>query len=145
MLAANRLTALVVDDNAHARAAAAACLRQLGVERISEAESGGMALAQLSTEACDLLLTDWYMPGMDGAALIGKLRASGLGGKATLPVLVMTAYPSQQTRLQARGLGVADVLIKPLTPAALAAALRRAVPEQAATTRGEEDDHRVFL
>lgn len=144
MPAANGLTALVVDDNAHARRAAAAALGQLGLGRIVEADSGATALAYLSAERFDLLVTDWYMPRMSGASLIEVLRESRFDRNSSLPVLVMTAYPSRETLLEARRLGVREVLVKPLTADELALALRRVLPEAEAPT-GDDGGRRVFL
>ncbi len=79
---------LLVDDEDIVRAATADMLRDIGYDVI-EASSGSQALAALRGGVdVDLLVTDYLMPGMTGAALITELRSSG----HTLPVLLITGY-----------------------------------------------------
>lgn len=81
-------TVLLVDDEELVRAATADMLRDLGYV-VVEASSGAQALSMLrSSLAAELLVTDYLMPGMSGAALIKELRASGLG----VPSLLITGY-----------------------------------------------------
>lgn len=79
---------LLVDDEEIVRFATADMLRDLGYEVI-EAGSGSQALAALrSGTDADIVVTDYLMPGMTGAALIDELRSSD----AHLPVLLITGY-----------------------------------------------------
>jgi PAS domain S-box-containing protein len=79
---------LLVDDEEIVRSATADMLRDVGY-RVVEAASGSEALSALRGGLeVDLLITDYLMPGMTGAAMIGELRGSG----QTLPVLLITGY-----------------------------------------------------
>ena len=79
---------LLVDDEEIVRFATADMLRDLGYEVI-EAGSGSQALAALrSGIEAHILVTDYLMPGMTGAALIGEVRSSG----SRIPVLLITGY-----------------------------------------------------
>ncbi len=62
----------------------------------------------------DLLLLDLHMPRLDGFAVMEKLKA-GLGNDY-LPILVLTADSTRETRLKALEAGAKDFLTKPLDP-----------------------------
>lgn len=149
MIVPGQLSALVVDDNAYARGAATATLRQLGLTRIAEAASGASAIGSLLAERFDLMFLDWYMPEMSGAALLEVVRDPRFGPHGALPIILMTAYPSRENVVKARGLGVNEVMVKPLAAGNVSIALRRVLPDGWALP-GEEDastsaDGKVFL
>jgi putative two-component system response regulator len=62
----------------------------------------------------DLLLLDLHMPGLDGFAVMERLKA-GLG-EDYLPILVLTADVTRSTRIRALEAGAKDFLTKPLDP-----------------------------
>ncbi len=111
---------LVVDDIAENRALLADLLATLGLG-LSLADSGRAALAALAQDHFDLVLSDQLMPDMDGWAL---LRAARELGHAQPFVLLSAALPLPPADWPAE-LGVADTLLKPAKPAALAACLAR--------------------
>lgn len=125
MLVPDQLRALVVDDNAYARAGAAASLRKLGLKHVVETPTAPEALLTLMAEPFDLLLMDWYMPDMNGASLLRILRDPRFGKHGRLATLMMTAYPSKEVFGQARELGISDVLAKPIETAQLAALIQK--------------------
>jgi two-component system chemotaxis response regulator CheY len=120
-----RLRALVVDDNAYARAISANGLKKLGVGQIVEAEGGAAAILELLGEPFDLMLMDWYMPDVSGAGVMTVLRDPRLGPASQTPVILMTAYASRDNITRARELGVNEVLVKPFTTDQLGTALSR--------------------
>jgi two-component system, NtrC family, response regulator GlrR len=65
---------LLVDDNAHGILARRTVLEEFGYH-VTSASSGREALQLLDQHQFDLIVTDYRMPGMDGVALIGELRA----------------------------------------------------------------------
>jgi two-component system chemotaxis response regulator CheY len=136
-----RLRALVVDDNAYARAISANGLRKLGVGVVVEADGGAAAILALLSEPIDLMLMDWYMPDVSGAGVMTVLRDPRLGAAAATPVILMTAYASRDNIARARQLGVNEVLVKPFTTDQLGTALGRVLGEAA---RAAGDDP-VFL
>ena len=149
MLVPERVRALIVDDNAYARAATAATLRKLGIVQITETETAQDALLHLIAAPFDVLFMDWYIPEMSGAALLQIIRDPRFGRNGALPVILMTAYPSREVLTRARGLGISDALTKPFTGAHVAAALQRvlfgwAVPADESLPRAAGDDA-VFL
>ena len=101
---------LVVDDDLDVREALVEALRDVGYP-VAGATDGADALAQLQAGLRpSLVLLDWMMPHMDGAAF----RAAQLADEAlaAIPVVVVTADPRAEERRDE--LGVADVLRKPV-------------------------------
>jgi two-component system, chemotaxis family, chemotaxis protein CheY len=149
MLLPDRLKALIVDDNAYARAATAATLRKLGLKQIVETETAQEALLTLAAEPFDVLFMDWYIPEMSGAALLQIIRDPRFGANGHLPVVLMTAYPSREVLTRARELGISDALAKPFTAAHVSAVLQRVlagwqIPDDDPLPKAAGDDA-VFL
>jgi len=76
---------------------------------ICVAEDGVKALEILNKRKIDLLLTDIRMPGMDGMELTSEVKQNF----PDLPVVLMTAFPSVNTAVEALRKKVADYVIKP--------------------------------
>lgn len=112
------MMALVVDDSAALRLAHKKALEAASWE-VRTAANGVEALAQLEAmPRCDLMLTDWHMPVMDGIELLHKLRADPRFAK--LPVLMITSEGTIDAIDVALNAGANDVLMKPYSPEALA-------------------------
>jgi two-component system sensor histidine kinase/response regulator len=113
---------LIADDNAHSREILAYILRGFGLEPAT-VNSGIEALGALKTaarahRAFDLLLMDWRMPGVDGIEAARRLRADS--EVANVPaVLMVTAFGREEILQSAEQLGLAGVLIKPVTRTAM--------------------------
>ncbi|CAN5796184.1 sigma-54 dependent transcriptional regulator [soil metagenome] len=99
---------LVIDDDSGLRRALTLILEDGGykVETASDGESG---LLQAKSGNPDMILTDVRMPGIDGLAMLDRLRS---GGSST-PVIVMTAYGSMDLAVEAVRRGASDYLTKP--------------------------------
>jgi DNA-binding NtrC family response regulator len=112
---------LIVDDEQHVRNSLAAWFREDGYQT-SSAASGREALATLSREGADILLVDIKMPGMDGLELHRKVRE--LAPDAT--VIIMTAFASVETAVQALKDGAYDYIVKPFDPEEVSRLVRKA-------------------
>jgi two-component system response regulator PilR (NtrC family) len=99
---------LVVDDERSMRELLAIVLKREGYE-VLLAEDGRTALAALERAPVDLLISDIKMPDMTG---IDVLRAAK-GLDPELQAIMMTAFASQDTAIEALRLGACDYLIKP--------------------------------
>lgn len=132
MILPQDVRALVIDDNAYARAAVAATLRKLGLLAIDELPGAAAAVGAIQATRYDIVFMDWYMPEMSGAALLEVIRDprfSANGQKnGQVPVVMITAYPNRDTIARARELGASEVLTKPFSVAHAAAALGRLLP-----------------
>ena len=101
---------LVVDDEDMVRAPLVRNLASAGYE-VREACSADEALQVLSTASVDLVITDIRMPGMDGIELLRRAKATS----PDLEVIVMTAYASVETAVDAMKSGARDYITKPFT------------------------------
>src|SRR5688572_14592525 len=88
--------------------------------------SGEEALDALKGDDVDLVLTDKRLPGMDGVDLVRRIRAE----HPDLAVIVMTAYGTIESAVEAVRLGAADYLVKPLESAELLIVVRHAIEFQ---------------
>jgi two-component system response regulator HydG len=100
---------LIVDDDANHRLMLRGILSGEGYAT-DEAEDGQMALQKVEKGAYDLALLDLKMPRMDGMEALTRIRQIN----PALPVLIMTAYASVDTAVEAIKLGAYDYLSKPL-------------------------------
>lgn len=125
MIIPARLRALIVDDNAYARAISAQSFNKLGVGQIVEAIGGAEAILVLLSQQFDVMLMDWYMPDVSGAGVMTVLRDTRFGPASSMPVILMTAYANKDNLARARALGVNEVLAKPFTPEQLGMAMGR--------------------
>jgi two-component system NtrC family response regulator len=100
---------VVVDDEPAQRTVLAGFLRKRGMEALPAA-SADDALRLVSERAVDLVLTDLNMPGKDGLTLLDGVRAAN----PEIPVIVMTAFGTVSTAVDAMKRGAADYLTKPI-------------------------------
>ena len=116
-------TILVVDDEPLIAMALEAVLEDAG-HRVATAANGRQALERLAeAPRPDLVLLDMMMPVMNGPALLAAMAADpGLDG---IPVIVLSSLPEEAVRERAKG--VAAILRKPYTAAAVLDAITRAL------------------
>jgi DNA-binding NtrC family response regulator len=100
---------LVVDDEVNIRSALVTILEKRG-HRVSAVGSGEEAWAILRDTSVDLILTDLKMPGMGGIELLRKVKDD----YPDTEVVVMTAYGSVETAVEAMRLGAYDYVTKPI-------------------------------
>lgn len=113
---------MVVEDDANLRHALCDTLELAGY-RVTATDQGQQALDKLSSEPVGLLLSDLQMQPMDGHTLLKKARAM----LPTLPVVMMTAYGSVQSAVDAMHEGACDYLMKPFNADELLARVQRYV------------------
>jgi DNA-binding NtrC family response regulator len=98
---------LVVDDEQSMTQFLGIVLRKEGFQ-VTTTNNGRDALEKVKAEAFDVVITDIKMPGMDGIQLLQGVKKHD----PTLPVVIMTAYASQQSAIDAVNLGAFQYLIK---------------------------------
>jgi len=111
---------LLVEDEVNYRQVLAMMIADLDVVLL-EAGDGVEALEKLAREEVDLVITDLNMPRMDGLKLLSELNAKHSG----LPVVVITAYGTVDSAVDAMRLGAIDYLQKPFDEARLRMTLQR--------------------
>jgi len=102
---------LVIDDDPAFRDSLAETLRDLG-HHVVEAADGEDGLARFDAARPDLVFLDLRMPGMDGLAVLKRLRGDAAG--PPVPVVVLTAFASGANTIDAMRQGAFDHLTKPL-------------------------------
>jgi two-component system, NtrC family, response regulator AtoC len=101
---------LVVDDEEGIRSFLAEALEGAG-HQVTQAADGAAAAKLLDERGFHLLVTDLKMPGMDGMALLAKVKAE----QPETEVLVLTAHGSVDGAVEAMKLGAFDYVQKPLS------------------------------
>jgi DNA-binding NtrC family response regulator len=89
-------------------------------------QSGEEALEALKSEDVDLVLTDRRLPGLDGVELVRQIKIE----HPDLAVVVMTAYGTIESAVEAMRLGAEDYLVKPFEAAEMLLVIRRAIEFQ---------------
>jgi nitrogen regulation protein NR(I) len=84
---------------------------------------GDDGLTQAREQPCDVVLTDLKLPGLSGLELVEQLHAA----KPKLPIIMMTAFGTTETAIEATKLGAYDYLLKPLDMGELLDLLAKAV------------------
>jgi len=120
------LRVLVIDDDKNIRVTLGVCLEGMGCE-VHTLASAEAALAALATAPFDLAFLDLRIGSANGLDLLPLLLAESPG----LMVVVVTAYATVDTAVQAVKRGAADYLAKPFTPEQI-----RHVVERVAAMRG---------
>ena len=119
---------LVVEDEVDLLATYERLLGRQGYEVITAtSRAGGLAAVRAATEEhrLDLVICDLRFPDGDGLEVVRAAR-----GKPDPPsVIVITGYPSDETRRAASAAGATAVFAKPFAAAALLAAVRSACPQ----------------
>lgn len=121
---------LVIDDEEVVHVSLRRILGRRGheVETTLAAQEG---LDRLANERFDMAITDLMMPEMNGIELLEELKERSI----SLPVLMITGYPTIKTALQALRLGAVDYLAKPFTRQELLAPVNRALRRKASGRR----------
>ncbi|MEE4365001.1 MAG: HD domain-containing phosphohydrolase [Desulfotignum sp.] len=116
---------LVVDDEEGIRDVTEGYFQKKGYE-VYTAENGAQALEIINQINISCIFTDINMPVMDGLELAEKIRQI----ENTLPVVVMTGYPSLENSIQTLKNGVVDYLIKPVNLEQMELTLKRILRER---------------
>jgi two-component system, chemotaxis family, chemotaxis protein CheY len=121
-----RARILVVAHSSRARSAARALLEEAG-HVVGEASDGREALAALEDPAgsLDLVITDVYLPGLDGLSLVRRARR--LSRYHSIPILVLTAECSEDMKRRGEVAGATDWLVQPLASGELTKVVARAL------------------
>jgi two-component system response regulator HydG len=113
---------LVVDDEQSHRIMLKAVLTKEGYD-VSEADDGISAVKAIESESFDLILMDIRMTDMDGIEAMGQIKRMS----PSIPIIMMTAYASIKTAVEALKSGAYDYLTKPLDIDELKILIRKAL------------------
>jgi two-component system response regulator AtoC len=113
---------LVVDDDRRMRRMLQVLIERMGIESAAAADANE-AQQQLATSSFDLVLTDLKMPETSGIDLLATIRAE----HPKLPVILLTAYGTIQTAIEAMRRGASDYVLKPFDNESLELVIRKAL------------------
>src|SRR5690242_19341571 len=116
---------LVVDDDESLRRVTQLQLEEAGY-RVLTASNGTQALALIEEETPGLVITDLKMPGPSGLELLKKIRQD----HPQTTVLLITAFGTVQTAVEAMKAGAYDYITKPIDYEQLVLVVKRAVERQ---------------
>jgi two-component system chemotaxis response regulator CheY len=114
---------MLVDDESHIRKFISLLLRHLGVDRITEAANGSLAIELYKKERPDLVMLDVNMPVMDGLETLRALKAIN----PDCVVIMLTSLANRQTIDQAAALGAANYIRKDAPPEEIGRALSETI------------------
>jgi two-component system chemotaxis response regulator CheY len=106
----SRLRVMIVDDSATARINVRTVLQTLGFSQFLEVPDGAHAIVVAARESCDLIVTDYNMPLMDGRALVSYLKQNP--ATAAIPIVMVTTETEPKVLDPVRQLGVIAIVEK---------------------------------
>lgn len=121
----NPISILIVDDEVNIRTPLAKIVEKKGYQAMT-AESGQAALSLLDRGFCHLILTDLKMPDLDGLELLKKVKERS----PETEVVVMTAYGTIETAVEAIKNGAYDYMTKPIDKERLLILIDKALERQ---------------
>jgi CheY-like chemotaxis protein len=118
------LKILCAEDNPYGRVVMNTILNELG-HRTDFAESGEAAVRAVKRGGYDVVLMDVTLPVLDGIAATRAIRAlPGIAGR--IPIIGISGKSEASDESAARAAGMTDYLVKPVSPARLAAVISHA-------------------
>jgi two-component system alkaline phosphatase synthesis response regulator PhoP len=126
-------TILIVDDEPHLRRSLSLILQGEGYQ-VTTAGDAAEALRYLEAGGFHLAFLDIKMPGMDGMALLGKIREK----YPVMPVFILTAHATLDTAVLAVRGGAKDYLLKPIDPEDIVKRVRETLEAERTPQRRRE-------
>lgn len=108
---------LVVDDRSTARSILVGMVRTIGPDVVVDGVADPLeALARIKGERhpLDLIITDYYMPVMNGVELVRQIRSNRR--MADVPIVMITLSEDESVRQEAIEAGATDFLSRPIDP-----------------------------
>ena len=124
---------LIVDDEPVARRSLSDILRLEGYS-VASAPNGQAAVEYVRTNHVDLIIVDLRMPGMDGLEVVQVVNQLA----PDTEVVLLTAFASTETAIQALRLRIHDYLQKPAPPAQIVASVKKGLDRRAARMHAKE-------
>lgn len=121
---------LVVDDEPVARQSLTDILKLEGYV-VTSAPNGQAAVEYVRTHPIDLMIVDLRMPGMDGLEVVQVVNQVS----PETEVILLTAFGSTETAIQALRLRIHDYLLKPASPAQIIASVKKGLSRRSSKSR----------
>ena len=124
---------LIVEDETIMRESLRDWLKDEGYE-VETAEEGEEALQRIGKEKFGIAVLDLRLPGKDGLEVLREAKAQD----PKLKGIIITAYPSVETAVEAMKIGAVDYIVKPFTPDALEKSIQAVLGPVQAEIKSEE-------
>lgn len=124
---------LLIDDDHNLRQTLSIILRREGY-LVAEAATASEGLKKLGNASFELILLDLKLPDMDGLAALPQIHQLC----PDTPVLILTAYATLESAIEAVRLGARDYILKPIDPPYILTRAREILDEQAEPRRRRE-------
>ena len=121
------LKILIVDDVPFLRSLVQSALKQLGCEKVLEAENGEDAIRKLEDENVNLIICDIDMEPMNGFQLVKAIRGGLTSAPFDVPIVMLTGHAEQDYVQSAMKLHINGFIIKPVSPDSLSKRVELAV------------------
>lgn len=118
------ISILIVDDEAIVRESIRDWLQEEGYQ-VEVAENGEEALPLVERRDFNVIIVDLRLPGMNGLEVLKLVKLK----RPAIKSIIITAYPTDLSREQAKELGPLDYLVKPIFPADLEKLIQDAVAD----------------
>jgi len=129
-----RVTVLLAEDSQFIRSLLINSLKILGVGKVIAVEDGGQAIEFLQLvkedpmkaqcQKVDILLSNWDMSPVDGMMFLRWVRRHKLSPDRYVPFIMITGYTEPKRIIEAREMGVTEMLAKPFTISNIAERLK---------------------
>jgi DNA-binding response OmpR family regulator len=129
-------TILIVDDESDIRELVAETLELEGYA-VARAADGMEAMERLAKDAPDLVILDLMMPVIGGLEVLHHVRSKG-----TVPVILLTALESEDSKVRGLQLGADDYMVKPFSLRELVARIEAVLRRAGKTPAGSVIEHR---
>ena len=113
------IVCLIVDDDKFSRTFMKTALYQIGIKNTKEASSTEEAAELLRSFKIDVIFLDQQMSGESGLEFAKNLKSGAIESAKDTPIIMVTIDTKEKTVLDAKGLGIQEYLVKPISPLAL--------------------------
>jgi len=124
-----KMSIMIVDDEEIVRESLFYWFEK-GGHVVETSASGFEALEKLEKVPFDMMFVDMKMPGMDGIELLGKVKAD----YPDTIVIIITAYGSIESSIEAMKMGASDYLLKPFKPEQLSLVMEKITQQKKLTS-----------
>jgi CheY-like chemotaxis protein len=121
------LSILVIDDQPFFRVLLTEVLKGLGVTNTAVAVDGEDGFTAFTQIRPDVVITDWMMPKLDGIDMTRRIRALSDDNLQKVPVILVTAKSERRQIEFARGSGIDEFILKPISAKSICDRLREVI------------------
>jgi len=137
----SKFDVLVVDDDPGMRLGMAETLKRSKQYSVDQAESAEDALALVKQKSYHIMITDMRMPGMNGLELLKQVKAV----HPAMEILMVTAYGTVETAVEAIKCGAYDYILKPFSAKDLTKMVDAAIRSEAPINAFKPSKHKTEL